>query len=171
MYYYIICNLLSILPKKRRNEKGDLHRMWILFSKEWPSSWKNWSFISDAVADFTTAEFWEQISDHDAGIRLSTMCIASLPFSVFTITTETPLSSSISGINELIPQKSPNVISLPLFSCLAGHIWQEGLVYKLAKKPRMKAFLLPNSEKTLPYLFSIMKEYPFQPVALLRNEM
>ena len=145
--------------------------MRILFSNERPSSWKNCFFFVDAVADFTTAGFLEQISVHDAENRLSTMCIASLPFSVFTITTETPLSSSISGIKELIPQKSPNVISLPLFSCLAGHIWQDGLVYKFSKNPRMKALLLPNSENTLPLLFSIMKEYPFHPVALLRNDM
>jgi len=49
-------------------------------------------------------------------------------------------------------------MSLPLLSSFAGQAKQEGRVYKLAKNPRMKGFLLLVSEKVLPSLFFMMME-------------
>lgn len=63
------------------------------------------------------------------------------PFSLLTITLDTPVSLSNSGNIYSCPQKSAIVISLPLRKFLTGHWWQDGRRYKSEQNPLKKVFL------------------------------
>ena len=59
------------------------------------------------------------------------------PLSELTNMRPVPLSSSISGISLLMPQKSAMVMSLWLLPCLARHSWHDGRRIMSERKARM----------------------------------
>ena len=79
----------------------------------------------------------------DAASMLDSLLVTLLqsrawrPLSVLTSTRLVPLSSSISGISLLMPQKSAIVISLWLRPCLAWQLWQLGRRIRLDRKARI----------------------------------
>ena len=103
------------------NENGVFANLFIFASNVSPSAPKNALLPFGSLAECTNAGLRFTTSLYATSVSSAlTSCNKAFPFSVLMVTADMPRSSSNSGNRVSMPQKSPSVMSLPLFNCLAG---------------------------------------------------